>query len=90
MVQYERSMIRLRLRSGKARKAALGGFVGGQVPLGFRAVEGTLVPDDVEQQTLARAVELAERTGLSLRAIGAVLDADGRRPKRGGSWRRRL
>ncbi|TAK37287.1 MAG: recombinase family protein, partial [Lysobacteraceae bacterium] len=36
VAQYERAMIRLRMRSGKARKRELGGFIGGQVPFGSR------------------------------------------------------
>ncbi len=54
VAQYERSMIRLRLRSGKARKRAAGGYVGGQVPLGWRVDGGEYVADDTEQAALDR------------------------------------
>src|SRR5207244_2593385 len=37
VAQYERGMIRLRLRQGKARKVARGGYAGGAPPFGFRA-----------------------------------------------------
>jgi DNA invertase Pin-like site-specific DNA recombinase len=83
--QYERSMIRLRLRSGKARKRAHGGFIGGQVPLGWRTEEGELVADPSEGAVVARAVALAAE-GRSLRQVCSVLDAEGLPTKRGGRW----
>lgn len=83
--QYERSMIRLRLRSGKVRKRASGGFTGGQVPLGWRAEDGALVADEAEQEALRRILRLRVE-GLSLRGICAVLEAEGVRAKRGGTW----
>lgn len=82
--QYERGMIRLRMRNGKARKRALGGFVGGQVPFGWRSVAGTLVADEAEQSTLQRMLEL-DRDGASLRGICAALAAEGVPTKRGGT-----
>jgi DNA invertase Pin-like site-specific DNA recombinase len=85
VAQYERAMIRLRLRSGKVRKAAAGGFIGGTPPLGWRAEGGKLVQDPDEQRVRARVLEL--RTGgASLREIGRALDTEGLRPKRGGAW----
>jgi DNA invertase Pin-like site-specific DNA recombinase len=85
VAQYERSMIRLRLRSGKARKRAVGGYVGGQVALGWRTEGGVLVEDEDEQATLGRIIELRER-GRSLRAICEQLAVEGRSPKRGDRW----
>ena len=83
--EYERSMIRLRLRAGKVRKAQGGGYIGGWVPLGYQATDKALVVDDVEQQTLARIHELRNE-GASLRAICRVLTDEARRTKRGGIW----
>jgi DNA invertase Pin-like site-specific DNA recombinase len=85
VAQYERAMIRLRMQSGKARKRSNGGFIGGQVPLGFRAEGGALVPNEGELATRHRIFEL-RASGLSLRAIARALDAEGRAPKRGGQW----
>jgi DNA invertase Pin-like site-specific DNA recombinase len=85
VAQYERALIRLRLRSGKARKQANGGYVGGQVPLGWRAEEGALVADRDEQQALHRIVKLRDE-GLSLRAICTVLAREEVPTKRGGCW----
>jgi DNA invertase Pin-like site-specific DNA recombinase len=75
VAEYERSMIRLRLRSGKARKAAKGGWIGGQVPFGWDAVEGNLVPNQSEQGTLARIHELHDQ-GSSTRHICRTLEAE--------------
>src|SRR6202011_3230616 len=58
VAEYERAMIRLRMRSGKQRKRAGGGFIGGQVPFVFRAEGAKLVPDPQEQRVLSRIREL--------------------------------
>jgi DNA invertase Pin-like site-specific DNA recombinase len=83
--QYERSMIALRLRSGRRRKAETGGFAYGSPPLGYRAEGKTLVHDPVEQEVLARVRGLRD-DGLSLRGIASALNANGLRTKRGASW----
>jgi DNA invertase Pin-like site-specific DNA recombinase len=83
--QYERSMIRLRLRSGKARKRAHGGYIGGEVQLGWRIDDGQYVEDAGEQAALGRIQQLRADGG-SLREICAVLDAEGVPTKRGGRW----
>jgi DNA invertase Pin-like site-specific DNA recombinase len=80
---YERQMIRLRMRTGKARKAAAGGYVGGGIPLGWQAEGGELVEDPAEQAVRKRVLALRAE-GLSLRQIGAVLEAEGHLTKRGG------
>lgn len=83
--EYERSMIRLRLRSGRRRKAELGGYAYGAPPFGFRADSGELIAVPDEQETVARMHELRE-SGSSLRAIAEALQAEGRRPRRGDRW----
>ena len=85
VAEYERSMIALRLRSGRRLKAERGGYIGGQVPLGYRAEGGQLVEDADEQDTRSRIVVLRSE-GLSLRQIAASLEAEGRPSKCGGSW----
>jgi DNA invertase Pin-like site-specific DNA recombinase len=85
VAEYERSMIRLRMRSGKQRKAVAGGWLGGVPPLGWRAEGGELVEDEDEQAVRARILTLRAE-GKSLREIGKGLDAEGLRPKRGGAW----
>jgi len=83
--EYERTMIALRLRSGRRRKADKGGFAYGSPAYGYQAVRGELVVDEAEQTTVTRVAEL-HRAGASLRAIGATLEAEGRPPKRGQRW----
>lgn len=85
VAEYERAMIRLRMRSGKARKRERGGYIGGWTPLGFRSEGGELVADDNEQAVLARIGEL-RASGASLRQIASTLTAEGYRPKRGPTW----
>jgi hypothetical protein len=78
-------MIRLRLEAGRKRKNAKGGYAYGGPPFGFRASNGELVPEPSEQLTLTRIRELRSQR-LTLREVGARLDAEGLRPRRGGCW----
>jgi hypothetical protein len=78
-------MIALRLRSGRARKAASGGFAYGAPPFGCRAERGVLLRDEGEQLTIARANEL-RLEGLSLRRIADVLTLEGHEPRRSTLW----
>jgi DNA invertase Pin-like site-specific DNA recombinase len=82
---YERSMIRLRMRSGKSAKRDRGGFIGGQVPYGYRTEVGELVPDPAEQHGLDVMRSLRAR-GMSLRAICAELERQRINTKAGGPW----
>jgi DNA invertase Pin-like site-specific DNA recombinase len=83
--EYERTMIRLRLRSGRARKR-LAGYAGdGPPPFGYRAEAGELVADADEQAILAR-IRALRSEGRSLRDIAAVLTGEGYRPKRSATW----
>jgi DNA invertase Pin-like site-specific DNA recombinase len=83
--EYERSMIRLRLRSGRARKRHNGGYAYGPPPLGYRAEGRQLVTDDHERQVVERIRELRAE-GRSLRQIAEVLTAEGFKPKRSTTW----
>jgi DNA invertase Pin-like site-specific DNA recombinase len=83
--QYERALIRGRMMAGKAQKVAHGGYGGGRPAFGYRAQDGELVPDVVEQQAVTLAKQL-HAEGLSLRAIGACLAAAGHWPKAGERW----
>lgn len=83
--EYERSMISLRLRAGRRRKAEKGGFAYGSPPLGWRAERGQLVVDDAESEVLTRIAEL-KRDGASLREIATVLTEEGHKTKRGARW----
>jgi DNA invertase Pin-like site-specific DNA recombinase len=85
VAEYERSMIALRMRSGRRRKAEKGGFAYGSPPLGYRAESGRLVPADDEQAALHRMREL-HATDLSIRGIAETLQQEGFRTKRGAQW----
>ena len=80
--EYERSMINLRLRAGRRRKAEQGRYTFGSPPLGYRVEGKELAPHDEEQVILRRIVEL-HRQGASVRAIAAALTEAGYRTKRG-------
>ena len=82
--EFERSMIALRLRSGRARKAEKGGFAYGSPPFGYRAENGELIPVPEEFDTVAR-IRALHAEGRSLREIGSALEAEGRTTKRGGT-----
>jgi DNA invertase Pin-like site-specific DNA recombinase len=84
--EYERLVIRARTRSALGVKKARGERVG-SIPYGSRlAADGrTLEADPAE----GRAVELVRELraeGLTLRAIGARLEAAGCAPRGGGRW----
>jgi DNA invertase Pin-like site-specific DNA recombinase len=83
--EYERSMIKLRLRSGRARKRESGYAGDGPPPFGYRAEGRELVDDPDEQAVLARIADLRAE-GLSLRQMAAILTADGFKPKRSAVW----
>ena len=83
--EYERSLIRLRLRSGRKAKAARGGYAFGAPALGFKAENGSLVPVEDEQAILDRITAL-RGAGASLRTICQTLTAEGYRTKRGTRW----
>jgi DNA invertase Pin-like site-specific DNA recombinase len=83
VAEYERAVIRKRLRNGRAEKAAQGGYAYGGPPYGWRAEGKALVPDPDEQRVLARMRELRAE-GLSYGAVAAALAAEGIRARRGG------
>ena len=58
MNEYERSIIALRLRSGRRRKAENGGYAYGAPGFGYRAEGRELVAVPEEQAALARMREL--------------------------------
>ena len=85
IAQYERSMVRLRLRSGRARKRETGYAGDGPPPFGFRAECRKLVEDPKQQAVLVRIREL-RADGCSLRQIADVLTEEGFKPKRSATW----
>ena len=87
IAQYEREVIRLRLKAGKARKQLTGGYAGGAPPYGYAAIRGELAPLPDEQKAL-KLMRRLRREGASYRAIAAELhrrDIPSRSPS--GIWR---
>jgi len=84
--EYERSMVTLRLRNGRRRKAQMGGYASGAPAFGFEARDGDLIESQDEQLTIERIAEL-RASGASFRDICSTLESEGHRTKRGGtSW----
>ena len=84
--EYERSMIVLRMKSGRTVKAAKGGYAGyGSPAFGLRSVDKDLVTDERQSAVAVRIREL-RKAGKSLRQIAGQLNAEGLKPKRGGVW----
>lgn len=86
VAEYERSMVVLRLRNGRRRKAQMGGYASGAPAFGYEARDKTLVESEEEQATVRRIAELRS-SGASFREICSTLKSEGHRSKRGGtSW----
>ena len=83
--EYERSIIVLRLRKGRAAKAARGGYAYGSPAFGQRSVDRKLVTDERERAVAERIVSM-RGAGRSFRQIAAELNAEGITSKRGGGW----
>jgi DNA invertase Pin-like site-specific DNA recombinase len=84
--EYERSMVVLRLRNGRRRKAQMGGYASGAPAFGFEPRDGDLIESEDEQRTIKRIAEL-RASGASLREICSTLESEGHLSKRGrSSW----
>src|SRR5262245_13699004 len=84
--ELERAMIRERTRSAMSVKRSRGERISGHAPFGWDfGAGGRLVENTAEQKVIARMRRLRAE-GLSYRGIGAQLDDEGIRPKRGKRW----
>ncbi len=83
--EYERALIRARVKHGLASKRRRGELIG-SVPLGSALADDgrTLVASPRERAAAARARDL-RASGASLRAIGSTLASEGHKP-RGSRW----
>jgi site-specific DNA recombinase len=83
--QFEREVIAERTQEVMDFKRSSGERIG-TVPYGFDVTEDDrLVPNAIEQETVARMLEL-RGSGLSFRGIAATLNGRGSRAKNGGEW----
>jgi DNA invertase Pin-like site-specific DNA recombinase len=86
--QLERGMIAARLRRGKRRKAATGGYIGGHRlhrRYGYQLIDGEYAPDPGEQETISE-MRLLREQGFKLREICGVLEKLGRPSPTGKGW----
>jgi site-specific DNA recombinase len=86
--EFERATIIDRVIAGMERKAAEGGWCGGRVPLGYRAIkgEGRLVVDGTEAPVVVAIFEAYVHERLGSHAIAAKLNAAGHRSRSGRAW----
>lgn len=84
--EYERAIIRARTKAALAVKKARGERTG-SVPYGYRlAVDGRTLEANPAEQEAVRLVAAYRAEGMTLRAIGARLEARGILPRSGGRW----
>ena len=86
--ELERWLIRARLQGGRRRKAAKGGYVGGNrlhPRYGYDLVDGTFVPREDQQLVITRIRGL-RADGTTWQAIGDLLNAGGTPPSAGRQW----
>jgi len=74
--EFERDVIAERTSMAMRHLQAQGRHIGGQVPFGFRVVDGLLVSLPEEQEAMRFAKNLRGR-GLSLRSIARILEQEG-------------
>jgi len=87
VAQFERSLIRLRIRSALAVKRSRGEKLGGRVPYGYRLGRDKrrLEPYMPEQKVIDRATAL-RAAGMPLRSVARALEAEGHTPRSGRQW----
>jgi len=87
VAQWEREATGERTSAALAHKRSQHEYTGGEPPYGWALADDgvSLVPDSDEQRVIAAAAKLRE-AGLSLRKVGAALEADGLLPRCGRRW----
>jgi DNA invertase Pin-like site-specific DNA recombinase len=87
VAQFERSLIRLRIRSALEVKRRRGEKLGGRVPYGYRLARDRrrLEPYQPEQRVIDRAKAL-RASGMPLRSVARALEEEGHMPRSGRKW----
>lgn len=85
--QWEREAIGERTSVAMAQLRADHRYTGGEIPYGFRlGDDGRTLVEHANEQTIKQVAREKRSSGLSLRAIGAALEARGLPPRNGGRW----
>lgn len=85
VAELERAQINERTQGGRKAKANKGGYAYGAPAFGYESVEGELVVNDDEQETIA-TIRRHRRSGKSFGAIAKWLNEKNIPTKRGGTW----
>jgi site-specific DNA recombinase len=87
LAEFERDIIAERTATAMQHKRSRGEYTGGTVPYGWRlGSDGVRLVAHAAEQRIIRAAHTARAAGLSLRTIGAQLDAEGLLPRSGKRW----
>ena len=86
--EYEKALITLRLRSGRAAKRAKGGYTGGPPMFGFTYAEGGGIKPDLREQEVLRRMRRLRSAGHTLEEVARRLNTmPNMRPREGkGKW----
>lgn len=83
---YERSMITMRTKAGRIKKATSGGYAGGNLTYGYNILDGKLLLNKKEAE-IVRRIFKDYSAGKSMNKIARELQAEEFPAKRGGKWR---
>lgn len=87
VAQWERETVGERTSAAMAHKRACGEYTGGEAPYGFTvAPDGRMLEAHPGEQRAIRAARELRAAGLSLRKIGAALEAEGLLPRTAPRW----
>ena len=82
MSEFERSMIRTRIKQTKQHQKSLGKFLGGKIPYGYSTLNGDLIEDQQEQTIVQHMIRLRE-SGLSYSKVSKELTSMGYKTRGG-------
>jgi DNA invertase Pin-like site-specific DNA recombinase len=85
--EYERAIIRGRVKAALHVKRTRGEKLGGAVPYGWRVVDGGRLAPVEGERVAAELAAYHAQAGRSLRQVAVLLELAGHRPRGGGRWR---
>lgn len=84
--QLERKLIVQRTKAAMDHKRAKGERISRHAPYGYQFDENNMVVAEPNEQKTLKRMKALRKKGLSLRAIAAKLDEEGRPPRMGKAW----